>query len=120
MVAKLKATASTLVETLVAILMITVVFGISLGIYDQVLLSNQSNRKERALIAIDKVLQEIKRSPVEYRNKVSVLPDEGFDLKIDVTQASNFSGVLLVTIKAVDPEEKLITKRIVVLADEEG
>lgn len=107
--------ASTLVETIVAMLIIVIAFGTAMLLYMQVTNSEQLLARSRAEVLLQQLAEE---SKVQQDFTSTNFEHQGLQIKKLCQPYSAYSGTLLMSLEAITPQGKLLaTHREIVLAE---
>lgn len=103
--------ASTLVEVIVAMVVIMVVFVLALGIYTGVLRSSPSFRQQEMRVKTENVLEQ---SVMERNWEDEVLVSDSIELQKTVAPYEQDTSLLLITVKAVERGKEIGLSRKIV------
>lgn len=103
-----KLIASTLIETVTAMVIVTLVFGLGSGTYVNVMSADNHIQKLKARQILNGISAESKKKKMYLDEKTSI---EGFSIIKIVTPYNNSQELSLLTLKAFDIKQKLIAQR---------
>lgn len=99
---RIRVKASSLIEVVVAMVIILLVFAIAMGIYANILRLSLSLQKYRAQTTLNQVLKRLEKSPKVSEENFS---RDGFNIKQDISRYQNHPELKEIHLTAVDENE---------------
>ncbi len=114
-IADKKLKASSLLETIVALMVIMIVFGIAMTIYVNVMKNSSSLSEVKASLRLDVLAKESKEKKAFFDEDFE---EENIDFEKRVTKYQNKEGLLLLELEARDKTNRILAERKEIIVEE--